>query len=222
MVEKVSTAYDYRTSTKGKKMTTSTKTPKAVTSADVVNSDLCAQLEAVINLEAELSVWAKMTAMLEAGTISVRGGKATLEKAEEKGMLPTMRVSQVQYFVPAKQVRSLKGGENKSLKETLNVTIQAKRAFGKEFADKLESAETFAEFAKSVPSQGERAKAGRKSAPKTDAVTADAVISLAFGLWKDLDTHEIADIETAQKFAEQLVKAITYNKRKNHPSTKTA
>lgn len=202
-------------------MTTSTKTSKAVTSADVVNSDLCAQLEAVINLEAELSVWVKMTAMLEAGTISVRGGKATLEKAEEKGMLPTMRVSQVQYFVPAKKVRSLKGAENKSLKETLNVTIQAKRAYGKEFQAKLDSAETFAQFAKEIPSQGERAKAGRKASAKVDAVTADAVISLAFGLWKELENHEIADMATAEKFAESLARAIAYN-RKKHPSQKVA
>mgnify|MGYP003333638792 CR=1 FL=1 len=203
-------------------MTTSTKAPKAVTSADVVNSDLCAQFEAVLNLEAELSVFERAVSMLNAGTISVRGLKATIEKAQEKGALPTIKPSTAQYFANTAKVRALKGGEAKALKDVLNVTIQAKRAFGKEFADKLESAETFAEFAKSVPSQGERAKAGRKSAPKPDAVTADAVISLAFGLWKDLDTHEIADIETAQKFAEQLVKAITYNKRKNHPSTKTA
>ena len=98
MVEKVSTAYDYRTSTKGKKMTTSTKAPKAVTSADVVNSDLCAQFEAVLNLEAELSVFERAVSMLNAGTISVRGLKATIEKAQEKGALPTIKPSTAQYF----------------------------------------------------------------------------------------------------------------------------
>lgn len=202
-------------------MTTSTKAPKAkaVSSLDVVNADLKVQFESVVNLEAELSVFNKAVSMLNAGTISVRGLKATIEAAQEKGALPTIKPSTAQYFANTAKVRALKGGDSKALKDSLNATIQAKRAFGKEFEAKLESAESFAQFASSIPSQGERAKAGRKASAKVEAVTADAVISLAFGLWKELDTHDIKDIETAQKFAEQLVKAITYNKRKNHPTS---
>lgn len=205
-------------------MTTSTKAPKAkaVSSLDVVNADLKVQFESVVNLEAELSVFNKAVSMLNAGTISVRGLKATIEAAQEKGALPTIKPSTAQYFANTAKVRALKGGDSKALKDSLNATIQAKRAFGKDFESKLNEAESFAQFASSIPSQGERAKAGRKVAQKVEAVTADAVISLAFGLWKELDTHDIKDIETAQKFAESLVKAVAYNKRKNHPSTKTA
>lgn len=203
-------------------MTTSTKAPKAVSSADVVNTDLKGQLEAVINLEAELGAWEKMVSMLNAGTISVRGGKATLEAANEKGELPTLRVSQVQYFQATAKVRSLKGASDKSLKETINVTIQAKRAFGKEFEANLDKASTYAEFKKSVPSQGEKPKAGRKASQGAELDTADKVLKFALNAWKELETHEIEDMATATKFAEMLAGSITYNKRKNHPSGKAA
>ena len=197
-------------------MTTKTKTEKAVSSLDVVNEDLRKDFENIVNLDAELKVFERAVSMLNAGSISVRGLKVTILVAQEKGTLPTIKPSTAQYFTTASKVRSLKGGENKTLKDVLNVTIQGKRAFKKEFAEKLENAETFAQFANSIPSQGERVKTGRKSA-KPEAVTADAVISLALGLWKDLEKHEITDMAQAEKFAEMLARAISYNKR-NHPS----
>ncbi len=49
------------------------KVSKAVTSLDVVNPDLKASFEAVVNLEAEISVYEKAVSMLNAGSISVRG-----------------------------------------------------------------------------------------------------------------------------------------------------
>lgn len=201
-------------------MTTKTKATKAVSSLDAINEGLRQDFESIVNLDAELKVFERAVSMLNAGSISVRGLKATIEKAQEKGALPTIKPSTAQYFANASKVRSLKGGDNKALKDVLNVTIQGKRAFGKEFSEKLESAESFAQFANSIPSQGERAKAGRKSA-KPEAVTADAVISLALGLWKDLDKHEINDMAQAEKFAEMLARAISFNKRK-HPSQRVA
>lgn len=196
-------------------MTTSTK---AVSSKDVVNADLKGQFEAVVNLEAELSAFEKSVSLLNSGALSVRGLKATIEAANEKGELPTIKPSTAQYFINTSRVRALKGAENKSLKETLNVTIQAKRGFKDEFETALESAKSYAEFKKSIPEVPSAGRSSSKEAPST----ADEVLKTAFEAWRELETHEIEDIETASKFAEQLAKAITYAKRKNHPSNQAA
>jgi hypothetical protein len=60
--------------------------------------------------------------------------KATIEKAEEVGTAPTIRTSQVQYFVDSADVRKLEGAKSQTLKAILNATIQAKRAYKKDFS----------------------------------------------------------------------------------------
>lgn len=194
-------------------MTTNTKVESNL---DSVNEKLRAQFEGVLNLEAEISVFDSAVSMLNAGSISVRGLKATIEAASEKGALPTIKPSTAQYFMNASKVRALKGGNSKALKDVLNVTIQGKRAFGKDFEANLESADDFDTFASSIPSQGERANAGRKT-PKAE--NADQVIAEALKAWKELETHVIEDMESAKAFAEMLARAISFNARK-HPSQK--
>jgi hypothetical protein len=196
-------------------MTTSTK---AVSSKDVVNADLKGQFEAVVNLEAELKAFDKAVSMLNSGAISVRGLKETIKAANEKGALPTIAVSTAQYFLNTAKVRSLKGAENKSLKETLNVTIQAKRGWKDDFDTALDNAKSYAEFKKAIPETAPSTRSSSKEAPST----ADEVLKSALEAWKELDTHDIEDMDTATKFAELLAKAITYNKRKNHPSNQAA
>jgi hypothetical protein len=194
------------------------KNGKVVSNLDGVNAELQASFEAVLNFEAELSVYEKAVKMLEAGAISVRGLKATIEASEAKGSLPTIKPSTAQYFVASSKVRSLEGGKAKALKDVLNVTIQAKRAFGKEFEAKVGEAESFEAFAKSVPSQGERAKAGRKAGEAV--VTADSAVSLFIGLMADIEDITPRDSAQWEKFL-NLVKKMSEATRANHPAVRS-
>lgn len=193
------------------------KSSKAVSNLDVVNADLKAQFEGVVNLEAEVVVYEKAVSMLNAGTISVRGLKMTIEAAQEKGALPTIKPTTAQYFLDSAKVRALAGGKEKPLKAVLNATIQAKRAFGKEgFEAKLGAVKSFAELVKATPKQGEKAKANRKaSAPVADV---DGFVALFLGV-RDLEGEAltIKNVENFEKF-QACVKMITEWNRRNHPA----
>lgn len=168
------------------------KATKALTSLDVVNPDLKASFEAVVNLDAEIKVYEKAVSMLNAGTISVRGLKATIEAAQEKGALPTIKPSTAQYFVLSSKVRALAGGKDKPLKAILNATIQAKRAFKAEASERIEASASFAELVKATPKQGEKAKAERATLADVKAVmaTADGVVAFALNALRELSGDE--------------------------------
>lgn len=193
------------------------KNGKVVSNLDGVNADLKASFEGVVNLEAELKVYEKAVAMLNGKTISVRGLKATIEAAAEKGDLPTIKPTTAQYFLDSARVRSLAGGKQKPLKAVLNATIQAKRAFGaKGLDEKLATVRSFDELVSVTPKQGERAKAGRKeSAPLADV---DGFVALFLGV-RDLegDALTIRNAENFEKF-QACVKMITDWNRRNHPA----
>jgi hypothetical protein len=192
---------------KGKEMSKA-KVSKAVSSVDVVNADLKASFEAVVNLEAEISVYEKALQMLNAGTISVRGLKATIEAAQEKGALPTIKPSTAQYFVLSASVRALAGGKDKPLKEILNATIQAKRAFKGDTAEKIAEAKSFADLVKSTPKQGEKAKAEKATLADVKAVLAhaDGVVALALKSLRELSGDEalIKDVASAKALIKVL------------------
>lgn len=199
------------------------KSGKAVSNLDVVNADLKASFEGVVNLEAEIAVYEKAVRMLDAGSISVRGLKATIEASMEKGALPTIKPSTAQYFTLSSKVRALAGGKDKPLKAVLNATIQAKRAFGKEAEARIEASKSFAELVKATPSQGERAKAGRKASEKSDMFTADAVMNHYIALVADLKDIAPSDPEVWTKFlsvVESQRKAIIAKAK--HPSKVSA
>lgn len=197
------------------------KASKAVTSLDVVNPDLKASFEAVVNLEAEISVYEKAVSMLNAGTISVRGLKATIEAAAEKGALPTIKPSTAQYFVLSSKVRALAGGSDKPLKAILNATIQAKRAFKNETLEKIEGAKSFAELVKSTPKQGEKAKADKATVADFKAVLAhaDGVVALALKSLRDLSGDEavITNVENGKALIRAIEIAMAVSR---HPSVK--
>ena len=194
------------------------KNGKVVSNLDVVNLDLKASFEAVVNLEAEISVYEKAVSMLNSGLISVRGLKATIEASMEKGALPTIKPSTAQYFAISSKVRGLEGAKSKALKEVLNTAIQAKRAFGKEAVEKIESAKTYAELVKSIPSQGERAKVTRKSSSPVADV--DGFVAFFLGV-RELEGEAltIKNVENFEKF-QACVKMITEWNRRNHPALK--
>jgi len=188
------------------------KVSKAVQSVDVVNADLRASFEAVVNLEAEISVYEKAVSMLNAGSISVRGLKATIEAAQEKGSLPTIKPSTAQYFILSAKVRALSGGKDKALKDVLNATIQAKRAFGKSADEVISGSKSFAELVKATPKQGEKAKAEKATLADVKAVLAhaDGVVALALKSLRELSGDEalIKDIATARALVKVLETSI--------------
>lgn len=191
------------------------KNGKTTSSLDGVNPALQSRFESVMNLEAEISAYEEALKMLKAGTISVRGVKATIQASMEKGSLPTIKPSSAQYFVISEQVRALAGGKDKPLKTVLNVATQAKRAFKQDTEKVISESKTFAEFASKIPSQGERAKAGRKtSVPVVDTV--DAFVSLFLGA-TELTDLKVNNKEQWDKFINLVSRISQYNKR-NHPS----
>ena len=182
------------------------KNGKMVSNLDGVNADLKASFESVLNLEAELKAYELAVSMLNLKKISVRGLKATIEASLEIGSMPTIKPTTAQYFLVSSQVRALSGGVEHSLKDILNTTIQAKRAFGKDFQVKLAEAISFEAFADSVPSQGERANAGRGKGEAL--VTADAVISFFIGSISELEDITPSDSAQWDKFL-KVVGAMT-------------
>ena len=148
-----------------------------------VNQGLKTQLEAIANLgieerlEAEVVAYEKALVLLDSGALSVRGLKATIEEATDRGSLPTLAPSTAQYFRNSADVRALEGGRAKPLKEVMNVTIQGKRAFGAGFEEALEGSATFADFARKVKGAlATKAEAGRKSPKKEAPADIDGVV----------------------------------------------
>ena len=201
-------------------MATKSKNSKAVSNLDVVNVSLKSVFESVVNLDAEMTAYEQAVRMLKAGEISVRGLTLTIEAANERGALPTIKPSTAQDFLRSSAVRSLAGGKDKTLKDVLNATIQARKAFGsKELDSMLESGEfaSFADLVKKTPTQGERKNA--KSAPKSMNDFVDAFLKA-----KELDSlYADTSREEWQEFCRFVAKVIETNvKSKNHPVRKSA
>lgn len=188
---------------------------------DVVNVHLKAEFEAVMNFEAELRVFEKAVRMLNAGEISHRGLKATIQEAEELGSLPTLKPSHAQEFVSVAKVRELPGAKDKKLKDVINATIQAKRAFKKEFEAKLEQAKSFADLVKMTPSQGERGGSGRKSSSVEVIENIDELIEKFNEVAESFEDITPKNPETWKKFL-AIVEVMSKNTRKSHPAGKKA
>lgn len=196
------------------------KSGKVVSNLDVVNVQLKAEFEGVMNFEAEIRVFEKAVRMLNSGEISHRGLKVTIQEAEQLGSLPTLKASHAQEFVNVAKVRELPGAKDKKLKEVINATIQAKRAFKKEFEAKVESAKSFADLVKMTPSQGERAKAGRKSVKDEQGFeSVDDLIEAFIFTASEFEDLTPKNAETWKKFL-SIVEVMSKATRASHPSTK--
>lgn len=151
------------------------KNGKVISSLDQVSDSLVQDFAKIVggSLPAEMKVFEKAVKMLESKKVGIRGLRASIEKANEIGALPTIKPSHAQDFINASEIRALAGGADKSLKVLLNTAIQARKYFnGKDgkmnLAEALDFAQTFEELAESIPSQGEQAK--RKARTKGDQV----------------------------------------------------
>lgn len=200
---------------------TSSKTSKAVSNFDAVDEGLVSAFVSSINLEGELNAWLKMAEKMNAGTLTVKGAKATIARAEVIGALPSIASTSAQYTLPAYQVRQLDGGETQPLKKVINTAIQGMRKLGKDvFFEKLESAKNFAEFAKVV----ENAPAKTKEKPEKGIRNADEALAALVEELREMDAPLFSDIEKmdeAIKFLAYLAKNARAVSVK-HPSAQVA
>jgi hypothetical protein len=172
---------------------------KELTSIDFANTELAKGLSATLNEKAQGEWFAKAVSMLEAQEISVRGLKATIEMASDSTWL---KESHVPYFLNGAKLRGKDGGEKVALKKVITTVQDAKRAFGKDFDSKLESAKTFNAFLKSIPPREPNTRgAGETADEKALALKfedADGVIQVALEAFRNLDSHFIGKKDDAK------------------------
>lgn len=145
-------------------------TAQAVPSKDMVNTSLLAGFSSVVEggLEVELHFFNEMISLMPE-TLSVNGAKATIAQVEaDKGRLPSLVSSASQDFVRTGIVRALKGGQDSTLTESLNVAIQGRKRLGSKKFNEILSAEsaTFANIKKAVYAQPAQENAKRATTPK--------------------------------------------------------
>lgn len=148
-------------------------------SLDQISVSLLSDFEKIVggSLPAEFKVFEKACKMLDEKKVGIRGIKASIEKANEIGALPTIKPSHAQDFLNARDLRAIEGGKDQTLKVLLNTAHQARKHFnGKDgkmnLGEAIEFAQTFADLAESIPSQGEKAK--RKARTEGDKVKKEA------------------------------------------------
>ena len=203
------------------------KKEKVLTSADVANEELVQGLVSTLNESAQVAWFLKAVNYLDNEVISVRGLKATIAKASDSTWL---KESHVPYFKTAHALRAKSGGDKVALKKVITTVQDAKRAWkAEEFAVKFESAKTFKEFADSIPARDSKARgASKKTASEKDvkavAVDADAVATLALGLFRELEGDKaiFRDLGNARALA-SVVKTMLDNSRavSNHPAERS-
>ncbi len=186
------------------------KNSKVTSNLDTLNKPLAEALSASLNLKGELAWYEKATVLMTSGKISVKGMKATIEEAEKVGSAPTIRSSHAQYFADSVAVRHLEGGHEQPLKAILNATIQAKRAYKKDFQAKLAEATSFDEFASAIPSQAEQKREAHHNEPK-EADINELLKALGLALKAK---QEIKNIKEAEAVAYLLAKALTASRGK--------
>ena len=182
---------------------------KELTSIDFANTELAKGLSATLNEKAQGEWFAKAVSMLEAQEISVRGLKATIEMASDSTWL---KESHVPYFLNGAKLRGKDGGEKVALKKVITTVQDAKRAFGKDFDSKLESAKTFNAFLKSIPPREPNTRgAGETADEKALALKfedADGVIQVALEAFRNLDSHFIGKKDDAKMLLDIIRMAI--------------
>lgn len=202
---------------KGKKMA---KNENAV----AINSELVNDYEVLINADGEREFILKWANAQFNGEISQRDLTASLKEAEAKGQAPSIRAGYGIYFLNARAV--LANCENSKavpvahlLKvvavgaRNMNRANKEKLGKFKNFASYVEGKPTWAEFEKTARKAEEAVKAIKppkdKKTPKIEGeVTADSVLSLAYGLFNELEDVTITDFVTAEKFATALAQAL--------------
>ena len=215
------------TISKGKKMTTaSPKQAKTIKAEDIANKALVRELGLTVNEDAFRAWFDKSAEMILAGSLSTRGWAATVEACEGSTFA---RASWRSYVVAAYNLGAIKGGDKVNVRKLITTTQEALRVMNKdEFKANLEVARSFADFVKiaeglaEVEAEASTRGAGKKVASEKDiekeikavAVDFDAVVTLALGLFAELegDSALIHNFDNAEKLA-RVLKAQIANSR---------
>jgi hypothetical protein len=207
-----------------KKMTSAT--PKQVKTEDTANKALAQELGATINEGAFRAWFDKSAEMVLAGSLSTRGWAATVEACEGSTFAKSSWRS---YVVAAYNLGSIKGGDKVNVRKLITTTQDALRVMDKaEFKENLEVARSFADFVKiveglaEVEAEAKTRGAGKETASEKDisekvkavAVDFDAVVTLALGLFQELEGEKalVHNFENAEKLG-RLIKAQIANSR---------
>jgi hypothetical protein len=210
----------------GKEMATTTATAKQVKAEDLANKALVQELGATVNEDAFRAWFDKSAELLIAGSLSTRGWAATVEACEGSTFA---KASWRSYVVAAYNLGSLKGGEKVNVKKLITTTQDALRVMKKaEFKANVEISRSFADFSglvKTLSEDKEEAEtrgAGKETASEKEikkqieavAVDFDAVVTLALGLFQELegDKAVIHNFDNAEKLG-RLIKAQIANSR---------
>jgi hypothetical protein len=201
-------------------------TPKQVKTEDTANKALAQELGATINEGAFRAWFDKSAEMVIAGSLSTRGWAATVEACEGSTFA---KASWRSYVVAAYNLGSIKGGDKVNVRKLITTTQDALRVMDKaEFKENLEVARSFSDFVKiveglaEVEAEAKTRGAGKETASEKDitekvkavAVDFDAVVTLALGLFQELEADKaiVHNFENAEKLG-RLIKAQIANSR---------
>ena len=179
---------------------------------DLADVQLASELKGSLDITAERGFWTKARAKVEAGKLSVRGLKATIQLVEETGNAPTIRSTWAQYFASAFIVEDLAGGKDQSLKEIFSVTIQGCRKLGGKgaFEELAKGSKTFAELSKKV------ANLPDKENGESDTTLSGLVARFLKGVEK-LENIKVDNVEDWERFT-KFIEAVNKAARANHPA----
>jgi hypothetical protein len=185
---------------------------------DIANTSL---VELGVNLikkelGTEVAIFDGLASGLFTGSLSVRGGKATIEAINEVGELPSIAVTSVQYILASAEVRKLVGGKDQPLKKVIGVATQGTRKMGKvEFLAKVAEGGSYSTLAKFVENLPAKEKA--EGSPKVSDI--DGAMAQFIKALEDLEDITPKDIEIAADFFKKVA-AIQQSLRAAHPAVK--
>jgi hypothetical protein len=204
---------------KGKKMKKEIKASKEIRSIDLANDELVAGLVSTLNESAQVQWFEKAVRMLANEQISIRGLKATIEKAQDSTWL---KPSHVPYFEKASLLRCKAGAEKIALKKVITTIQDAKRAWktADEFDSRLAAASSFKQFSDSIPARESKARgAGKQTSSEKGsdvpvALTMDEVIELTLATMEALPDNGrlISNFQNAEKLQRVLKSGIANSK----------
>jgi hypothetical protein len=206
--------------------TMTSATPKQVKTEDTANKALAQELGATINEGAFRAWFDKSAEMVLAGSLSTRGWSATVDACEGSTFAKSSWRS---YVVAAYNLGSIKGGDKVNVRKLITTTQDALRVMDKaELKENLEIARSFADFVKiveglaEVEAEAKTRGAGKETASEKDiskqvkavAVDFDAVVTLALGLFQELEGEKalVHNFDNAEKLG-RLIKAQIANSR---------
>lgn len=150
--------------------------------------------------------------------------EATLKEASKAGAISAIRPAYANYFKLANTCLSLKGADSVAVADFMKEVAIAQRTLKKDGALALVAGVTsWGEFSSATRKAEDAKKAGKpegkgkksKKVAIEGEVTAHAIVSMAFGLWQELEDVTLDSQEAiaqADLFAACLLKAITFSK----------